>query len=60
MVSLKEKITHTLAIFIILAYVFLLVKSGFDSTIHIPDTLSTIALLVLGYYFGTFQRSDTS
>ncbi len=55
MVSLKEGITHTLAVLIILTYIFLLIMSAFKP-IEIPQIFSTIALLVLGYYFGTFKN----
>lgn len=57
MTTLKEIITHLLAIGIILSYIFLLIKSAFNSQIQVPQILSTIALLVLGYYFGTFNKT---
>lgn len=59
MVSLKEGTTHFLAIVIILPYVYLLVRSAFDPNIEIPQILSTTALLVLGYYFGTFNKKNS-
>ena len=55
MVLLKEGITHTLAVLVILTYIFLLIMGAFKP-IEIPQTFSTIALIVLGYYFGTFQN----
>ncbi len=55
MASLKEWITHILALAIILTYVFLLIMNAFNPAIKISGTISTIALLVLGYYFGSIK-----
>jgi hypothetical protein len=55
---LKEYMTHFLAVIVILPYIYLLIMSGFDPKVSVPSALSTIALLILGYYFGTFSASQ--
>ena len=52
MVSLREIVTHTIGIVIIGSYVYLLLASASDSTIIIPEKLSTMALIIIGFYFG--------
>lgn len=52
MVTLKEVITHLIGLGVIGTYVYLLLVSASNPDIQIPSPLSSMALIIIGFYFG--------